>query len=70
MAHGTKNGQMAVEIAGMTQAVGFILGAGGPWAVGALRDTSGGWAVPLAFLLAVAAGMLAAALALPKHGSG
>lgn len=66
MAHGTKDGQMAGDVAGMTQAVGFILGAGGPWAVGALRDTSGGWALPLAFLLAVAAAMLAAALAPDK----
>jgi CP family cyanate transporter-like MFS transporter len=59
----TKDGQMAGDLAGMTQSLAFILGAGGPWAVGALRDASGGWTAPVVALLAVAAVMLAAGLA-------
>jgi CP family cyanate transporter-like MFS transporter len=44
----------ARALSGMTQLVGYTLGAAGPAVVGALYDATGGWTVPLALLLGVA----------------
>ncbi|GAA1109915.1 CynX/NimT family MFS transporter [Nocardioides dubius] len=41
-------------LSGFTQSVGYLLAAVGPFAVGALYDATGGWTVPLWFLLAIA----------------
>lgn len=54
-----------VALSGFVQTVGYLLGATGPFVVGALHNLSGGWSVPLVFLLSVvvlvvpAAGILA-----------
>ena len=40
-----------VALSGFTQGVGYALGALGPLLVGVLHELSGGWTVPLAFLL-------------------
>jgi CP family cyanate transporter-like MFS transporter len=54
----------AAQLSGMSQSVGYVLAAAGPFAVGALRDATGGWTVPLLLLIALlavqgTAGMLA-----------
>ncbi|MCG5439225.1 MFS transporter [Micromonospora foliorum] len=43
-----------VALSGFAQGVAYALGALGPLLVGLLHDVSGGWALPLLFLLAVA----------------
>jgi MFS transporter, CP family, cyanate transporter len=45
----------AAQLSGMSQSVGYVLAAAGPFAVGALRDMTGGWTVPLLLLLALLA---------------
>jgi CP family cyanate transporter-like MFS transporter len=45
--------ERAAELSGMAQAVGYLLAAIGPPAVGVLHDLSGGWTVPLALLTAL-----------------
>ncbi|WP_306209151.1 MFS transporter [Actinoplanes sp. RD1] len=42
-----------VALSGFAQGVAYALGALGPFAVGLLHDMSGGWTLPLLFLLAV-----------------
>lgn len=42
----------AGRLAAVAQTFGFLIAALGPLAVGALHDATGGWTVPLAFLLA------------------
>ncbi|HEX7301383.1 CynX/NimT family MFS transporter [Lentzea sp.] len=42
-----------VALSGFAQGVAYALGALGPFLVGLLRDVSGGWTLPLLFLLAV-----------------
>lgn len=41
----------AVALSGFVQGIGYVIGAGGPLVVGILRDATGGWTVPIAFLL-------------------
>jgi CP family cyanate transporter-like MFS transporter len=43
-----------VALSGFAQGVAYTLGALGPLLVGLLHDVSGGWTLPLLFLLAVA----------------
>lgn len=43
----------AAQLSGMAQSAGYVLAAAGPFAVGALRDLTGGWTVPLLVLLAL-----------------
>jgi CP family cyanate transporter-like MFS transporter len=43
----------AGELSGMSQTVGYVLAAAGPFAVGALHDVTGGWTAPLLLLLAL-----------------
>ena len=45
----------AAQLSGMAQSVGYVLAAAGPFAVGALRDATGGWTVPLLLLIALLA---------------
>jgi CP family cyanate transporter-like MFS transporter len=54
---------VARQLSGMVQGVGYLLAASGPFLAGALRDSSGGWTAPLAALVAVV-GVMAAAAAL------
>jgi CP family cyanate transporter-like MFS transporter len=54
----------AAQLSGMAQTAGYVVAAAGPFAVGALRDLTGGWTVPLLLLVALlavqgAAGVLA-----------
>jgi MFS transporter, CP family, cyanate transporter len=54
----------ASQLSGMSQSVGYVLAAAGPFAFGALHDVSGGWTLPFVLLLALlavqgAAGVLA-----------
>jgi MFS transporter, CP family, cyanate transporter len=53
----------AAELSGMAQAIGYVLAAIGPVAIGALHDWSGGWDVPLAVLLALTVPLAAAGVA-------
>jgi len=54
--------ESAGELSGMAQSVGYTVVAAGPPIFGWLYDVSGGWTVPLWFLVAVLAGKLAAGL--------
>ncbi len=41
----------AVALSGFVQGFGYVIGAAGPLVVGLLRDATGGWTVPILFLL-------------------
>jgi CP family cyanate transporter-like MFS transporter len=41
----------AVALSGFVQGFGYVIGAAGPLVVGLLRDATGGWQVPIYFLL-------------------
>jgi CP family cyanate transporter-like MFS transporter len=41
----------AVALSGFVQGFGYVIGAVGPLVVGLLRDATGGWTVPMLFLL-------------------
>jgi MFS transporter, CP family, cyanate transporter len=45
----------AAQLSGMAQSAGYVLAAAGPFAVGALRDLTGGWTVPLLLLIGLLA---------------
>ncbi|OZM78651.1 MFS transporter [Pseudonocardia sp. MH-G8] len=45
----------AAQLSGMAQSVGYVVAAAGPFAVGALRDATGGWTMPFVLLLVVLA---------------
>jgi CP family cyanate transporter-like MFS transporter len=47
----TRTGAGSVALSGFTQGVGYIVGAIGPLVFGVLNAVSGGWEVPLVFLL-------------------
>lgn len=59
----------AGELSGMTQSVGYLVAAVGPFAVGALHAATGGWAVPAVALLACSAAMLAVGLPAARLGT-
>ena len=42
----------AVALSGFVQGFGYVIGAAGPLVFGLLRDATGGWTVPIVFLLA------------------
>jgi CP family cyanate transporter-like MFS transporter len=56
------DGVHAASLSGMSQGVGYALGAVGPFALGALHDATGGWTWPLLTMLATTAGLLACGL--------
>jgi CP family cyanate transporter-like MFS transporter len=43
----------AVALSGFVQGLGYVIGALGPLVVGILRDASGGWTVPIWFMLGI-----------------
>ncbi|MFA1551311.1 CynX/NimT family MFS transporter [Actinomadura chokoriensis] len=49
--------QIAAQLSGMAQGVGYVIAATGPLALGALHDATGGWSVPMIGVLAVCAAM-------------
>jgi CP family cyanate transporter-like MFS transporter len=55
--------ERAAELSAMAQAIGYTLAAVGPFAFGALHDTTDGWDLPLAALLATTVPLLAAGVA-------
>ncbi|GAA3560950.1 MFS transporter [Microlunatus spumicola] len=55
-----------VALSGFAQGVAYGLGALGPFLVGVLHDASGGWTLPLLFLLAVALVALVPAVTLSR----
>ncbi|KQQ95667.1 ABC transporter permease [Leifsonia sp. Leaf325] len=58
----------SVALSGFVQGVGYTIGAVGPLAVGILHETSGGWTVPLVFLMATAvAGAFAGVVVARPH---
>lgn len=44
---------LAAELSGMSQTVGYLVAGFGPFAVGAMRDASGSWVLPLTVLAAI-----------------
>jgi CP family cyanate transporter-like MFS transporter len=48
----------AARLGGIGQCVGYLLAAGGPFLLGALRDATGGWTWPVVTLLALLVPML------------
>jgi MFS transporter, CP family, cyanate transporter len=50
----TRSQQASAALSGFVQAIGYTLGALGPLLVGVLHDATGGWTVPMLFLVAVA----------------
>ncbi|WP_426514298.1 CynX/NimT family MFS transporter [Dactylosporangium sp. McL0621] len=57
----TRDDSQTAALSAMAQAVGYLLAASGPVLIGALRDLSGSWTVPVAALCAVAGLMAVAA---------
>ena len=60
----TRTHSGSVALSGFVQGIGYTLGALGPLVVGVLHDISGGWTLPLVFLLATALAGIGAAIAL------
>jgi MFS transporter, CP family, cyanate transporter len=56
----------AAQLSAMSQSVGYCLAAAGPLAFGLLHDVSGGWALPVAFILVALVPQAAAGLAAGK----
>jgi CP family cyanate transporter-like MFS transporter len=56
------NPESARDLSGTVQAIGYLLGAGGPVVMGLLRDSSGGWTLPLIAMSAAVAVMAVAAV--------
>ncbi|SFT52144.1 MFS transporter, CP family, cyanate transporter [Geodermatophilus amargosae] len=56
------DGAVAARLSGMSQLVGYGVGALGPVVVGALSEVTGGWTAPLLLLLALGLGLAAAGL--------
>lgn len=61
--------ERATALSGMVQAVGYLLAAAGPLALGALHDATGGWDAVLVAMLVLAAGMLACGLGAARPGT-
>jgi len=64
----TRSHTGSVALSGFAQGVGYTVGAFGPLLVGVLHDATGGWTVPLAFLLATALVAVVGAVLLAKPG--
>ncbi|GAA2616040.1 MFS transporter [Actinomadura fulvescens] len=58
-----QNAQVAAQLSGMAQGVGYVIAATGPLAIGALHDATHGWTVPILVTLAVVAGLAIPGLA-------
>lgn len=62
----TQSQLASAALSGFVQGVGYTLGALGPLLVGVLHDLSGGWTVPVLFLVAVALVGIASGISLSK----
>jgi CP family cyanate transporter-like MFS transporter len=58
----------AVALSGFVQGFGYVIGAAGPLMVGLLRDATGGWTVPIYFLLGTLVLAIPALLVLNRPG--
>ena len=58
----------AVALSGFVQGFGYVIGAAGPLVVGLLRDATGSWTAPIAFLLATLVLALPALIVLSRSG--
>ena len=58
----------AVALSGFVQGFGYVIGAAGPLVVGLLRDATGGWTVPIYFLLGTLVLAIPALLVLGRPG--
>jgi CP family cyanate transporter-like MFS transporter len=56
----SRDAPAAAELSGMAQAVGYLVAAAGPIAVGVLHDVTHGWGASVAALLAATAALLTA----------
>lgn len=54
--------EVARALSGTVQTIGYLVGSTGPFLMGALRDATGGWSVPLAVLVVAVVLMSAGAL--------
>ncbi|MCX4966691.1 MFS transporter [Streptomyces sp. NBC_00654] len=54
-------------LSSLSQSLGYLVAALGPFAVGLLHSTSGGWTLPMAALLVTAAAQLVIGMALSAH---
>jgi len=61
------NAQQAAALSGMAQAVGYLLAAGGPTAIGAVHDLTGGWTVALLICLVFACAQAVFGLYAGRH---
>ena len=58
-----RDAHQTAALSGMVQSGGYLLAASGPTAIGALRDLSGGWTLPLLAFIAVTLAALVSGLA-------
>ena len=58
----------AVALSGFVQGFGYVIGAAGPLVVGLLRDATGGWTVPIFFLLGTLVLAIPALIVLTRPG--
>ena len=58
----------AVALSGFVQGFGYVIGAAGPLVVGLLRDATGGWTVPIFFLLGTLVLAIPALVVLSRPG--
>jgi CP family cyanate transporter-like MFS transporter len=56
----------SVALSGFAQGIGYTAGAFGPLLLGVLHDATGGWTLPLVFLLAVSLGAIVSAVILAR----
>ncbi|MGH3240758.1 MAG: CynX/NimT family MFS transporter [Spirillospora sp.] len=61
--------QVAAQLSGMAQGVGYVIAALGPLAIGALHDATDGWSVPMTAVLLVCAFMSLPGLAAGRDRS-
>nr|WP_246376400.1 MFS transporter [Conyzicola lurida] len=64
----TRSHTGSVALSGFAQAIGYTVGAFGPLLLGVLHDATGGWTVPLLFLLVVSFAGVFGAVVLAKPG--
>lgn len=57
------NARQVAELSAMAQAAGYLLASIGPWLVGAMREWTGGWQIPLAVITVLLVPQLASGLA-------
>ena len=64
----TRDPHVTVQVSAFTQSLGYSLAAVGPFLVGFLRELTGGWTVPLWFLIAMSVVMIGAGLVAAAPG--